>query len=69
MDRQSSRFWFLIIIFLIFVPGFLSGQEPVDLVDITKLDSIIIIELKYATKDNFLSDTLYSANICLLQGL
>jgi len=43
-------------------------QEKIDFVDISKLDSTIIIDLKYATADNFLGDTLYSANICLLRS-
>jgi D-alanyl-D-alanine dipeptidase len=67
MLRHSSRFWFIIIVFLIFSPGFLLSQQPGDLVDITELDSTIVVELKYATADNFLEDTLYSANICLLR--
>jgi len=48
-------------------PVFLIAQKPTDLVDITELDSTIIVELKYATNNNFLKDTLYSANICLLR--
>jgi D-alanyl-D-alanine dipeptidase len=67
MLRHSFRFWFIIIVFLIFSPGFLLSQQPGDLVDIMKLDSTIVVELKYATADNFLQDTLYSANICLLR--
>jgi D-alanyl-D-alanine dipeptidase len=67
MLRHSSRFWYVIIVFLISFPGFLISQQPGNLVDITKLDSTIAVELKYATKDNFLGDTLYSANICLLR--
>ncbi len=67
MSRQSFRFWFLLSIFLILLPGFLTAQQPDDLVDIMELDSTIVVELKYATNDNFLQDTLYSANICLLR--
>jgi len=67
MQRHLYRLSFFIAIFLILVSGFLVGQEPIDLVDITELDSTIIVELKYATEDNFLGDTLYSANICLLR--
>jgi len=37
------------------------------MVDVSGLDSTIIIDLRYATADNFLNDTLYSANICLLR--
>lgn len=67
MQRQSSRFWLIIIVFLILSTGFLEAQQPDDLVNITEIDSTIVIELKYASKDNFLGDTLYSANICLLR--
>ena len=54
-----------ILLFLMF--GSILSQTPTDMVDITKLDSTIIIDLRYATADNFLGDTLYSANICLLR--
>ena len=67
MLRCSSRFWFSIVVILIFLPGSLLAQKSIDLVDITELDSTIVVELKYATADNFLEDTLYSANICLLR--
>jgi D-alanyl-D-alanine dipeptidase len=67
MIHRLSRLWFIIITFSICLPGFLLSQQASDLVDITKLDSTIVVELKYATKDNFLGDTLYSANICLLR--
>ncbi len=67
MLRYSFRFLFVLIVFLIFFCGFLIAQDSGDLVDITELDSTIVVELKYATDDNFLEDTLYSANICLLR--
>ncbi len=67
MLNHSFRFWFITIVFLIFTPDLLLSQQPGDLVDITELDSTIVVELKYATADNFLKDTLYSANICLLR--
>jgi D-alanyl-D-alanine dipeptidase len=67
MIHRLSRLWFIIFVFSICLPGILISQQPGDLVDITKLDSTIVVELKYATKDNFLGDTLYSANICLLR--
>ena len=44
-----------------------AAQEKIDLVNITELDSTIIVDLKYATAENFLGDTLYTANICLLR--
>ena len=58
------KFTFLLL-FLIF--GSILSQSPVDMVDITELDSTINIDLRYAAADNFLGDTLYSANICLLR--
>lgn len=67
MIHRSLRLWFVIFVCLICLPGFVISQPSGDLVDITKLDSTIVVELKYATKDNFLGDTLYSANICLLR--
>ena len=67
MLHHSFRFLFVLIVFLIFSPGCLIAQDSGDLVDITELDSTIVVELKYATDDNFLEDTLYSANICLLR--
>ena len=67
MLRHSFRLWSILIAFLIFSPGFLLSQQPGDLVDIMELDSTIVVELRYATEDNFLEDTLYSANICLLR--
>ena len=67
MLRHSFRTLCIVIIFLIIVPNLLIAQKPGDLVEVTTLDSTIIIDLKYATKDNFLKETLYSANICLLR--
>jgi len=45
----------------------LFAQNEKDLVDIISLDSTIIIDLRYATADNFMKEVLYSANICLLR--
>ncbi|OQX88736.1 D-alanyl-D-alanine dipeptidase [candidate division KSB1 bacterium 4484_87] len=55
------------VVFLFFLSSFAFAQETIDLVDVAALDSTIIIDLKYATADNFMGDTLYSANICLLR--
>jgi len=44
-----------------------AANDDPDLVDMSQLDSTIVIDLRYATADNFLGDTLYSANICLLR--
>ncbi len=56
-----------IFAWLLLIPISLSAQRPDDLVNIKELDSTIMVDLKYATADNFLQDTLYSANICLLR--
>ncbi len=42
-------------------------QSLVNMVDITNLDSTIIVELRYATTNNFMKEKLYTSNICLLQ--
>ncbi|MCR4438649.1 MAG: D-alanyl-D-alanine dipeptidase [bacterium] len=43
------------------------ATPPADLVDIRSLDSTIVVDLKYATADNFVGDTLYAANVCFLR--
>jgi D-alanyl-D-alanine dipeptidase len=65
--HRLSRFWSIAFVLSICLPSLVISQQAGDLVNITKLDSTILVELKYATKDNFLGDTLYSANICLLR--
>lgn len=65
--RTSLSLFFAKIIILVILPVIIFAQDQSDLVNILDLDSTIVIELKYATKDNFLGDTLYSANICLLR--
>ncbi|MBC8181214.1 M15 family metallopeptidase [candidate division KSB1 bacterium] len=57
----------LFVLFLLLIFSSLQSQTPVDMVDISDMDSTIVIDLRYATADNFLNDTLYSANICLLR--
>ncbi|MDZ7332169.1 MAG: M15 family metallopeptidase [candidate division KSB1 bacterium] len=67
MQRDLAWRQFLLILLLMLLPIGLSAQRPDDLVNIKDLDSTIIVDLKYATADNFLHDTLYAANICLLR--
>lgn len=62
----TPRWWLLVLLWS--VPQIASAQPASDLVDVQKLDSTIVIDLRYATADNFLHDTLYSANICLLRA-
>jgi D-alanyl-D-alanine dipeptidase len=66
---QRKLYHKIIILQAIFLvlPVVLLAQEFTDLVDVTTLDSTIVVDLRYATKDNFMGDTLYSANICLLR--
>ncbi|MBC7186394.1 MAG: M15 family metallopeptidase [Calditrichaeota bacterium] len=45
----------------------LCATPSTDLVDIRGLDSTIVVDLKYATADNFVGDTLYAANVCFLR--
>lgn len=70
--REKFQRWviqrFLLLALVCLSPQFGSAQQAEDLVDVQKLDSTIVIDLRYATADNFLHDTLYSANICLLRA-
>lgn len=67
MEREWLWRKYLLLLLLMLLPIALSAQRADDLVDIRELDSTIVVDLKYATADNFLHDTLYSANICLLR--
>lgn len=67
MNRNISFKIFIFLSIFLVLSGISIAQESSDLVDITALDSTIIVDLKYATRDNFMGDTLYSANICLLR--
>lgn len=66
MKKIYLKLWFVLLVVSI-VAGSLFAQETGDLVNLADMDSTIIIDLKYATTDNFFGDTLYSANICLLR--
>lgn len=66
-NRTMPSRLFVKIFVLLILPTIIFAQEKPNLVNILDLDSTIVIELKYATEDNFLGDTLYSANICLLR--
>ncbi len=57
--------YFLLIIAIFFETAY--SQNDIDLIEITTLDSTIIVEIKYATADNFMGEVLYSADICLLR--
>ena len=68
MEWITRKTFFVIIFVLLLSTGSIIAQERAsDLVDLAACDSTIIIDLKYATADNFLGNTLYSDNICLLR--
>ncbi len=56
-------------VFLLAVAAFLHCKQApsADLVDLRALDSTIVVELKYATPENFVGQTLYGANACYLR--
>jgi D-alanyl-D-alanine dipeptidase len=56
---------FLIFCFITF--NFSGAKETEPLVDLTKLDSTIVIDMKYATTDNFLGKKVYNSARCLLR--
>ena len=66
MKKSLFRLWLALFLFFV-LAGAIFSQETGDLVNIAEMDSTIVIDLKYATSDNFFGDTLYSANICLLR--
>lgn len=66
MKKTLFRVWFVLWVLMLF-SGALFSQDTGDLVNVADMDSTIVIDLKYATTDNFFGDTLYSANICLLR--
>ncbi|MCI0493942.1 D-alanyl-D-alanine dipeptidase [candidate division KSB1 bacterium] len=67
MQRKLYHKIIVLLANFLVLSSVLFAQEFTDLVDVTTLDSTIVVDLRYATKDNFMEDTLYSANICLLR--
>lgn len=63
MKRKSFKFLWLILIF--HLNAF--AQNGSELVNIKTLDSTIVVEIKYASADNFMKEVLYTADICLLR--
>ncbi|MBN2090527.1 D-alanyl-D-alanine dipeptidase [candidate division KSB1 bacterium] len=57
----------LFLIYCFFSPNLTSARETEPLVDLAKLDSTVIIDLKYATTDNFLGKKVYNCARCLLR--
>lgn len=66
-----KRYVCLVFVFLSVFINFAGAQEmdktKIDLVNIKTLDSSIIIDLKYASKDNFFGKVLYSSNTAYLR--
>jgi D-alanyl-D-alanine dipeptidase len=66
--RMQGRQW-VIALPLVMAAGQIGcsqiSHEP--LVDIADMDSRIVVEIKYATADNFMGRPLYPANRCLLR--
>lgn len=67
MNQNIYQKLIVLLIGFFILPGIAVAQSSIDLVNVAELDSTIIVDLKYATADNFMEDTLYSANICLLR--
>lgn len=65
--HNSYKFLLLYLIFSFFTPSLTHGRETEPLVDLAKLDSTIVIDLKYATTDNFLGKKVYNSARCLLR--
>ena len=42
-------------------------KKPGDLIDVTKVNPRIVVDMKYATKDNLAKQALYDANVCFLR--
>ena len=56
INRVLGLFFYLISVPIV------AGQ----LIDIKKIEPTIIIDLKYATPDNFTGQTIYTSNVCFL---
>ena len=58
------------VFILFFLAGLLScnskNDNPIQLIDITSINKNIILEIKYATKDNFLKEIVYPQARCFL---
>lgn len=64
----KNHLFFLVFIGLLLIfQSQAYGEAKVKLVDIHKLDPNIIIDLKYATRDNFTGQVVYPVNKCYLR--
>lgn len=50
--------------FLLVVAPFMNEHTPIGLVDIKKIDPTILVDLKYATTDNFTGQKIYASHLC-----
>ncbi|MBN1352414.1 M15 family metallopeptidase [candidate division KSB1 bacterium] len=57
-----------VVLFLLILPAVLFAQKNEQLVEVAKLDSTIIVDLKYATTDNFVGEKLYTEARCFLRA-
>lgn len=65
MRPQALKYWIVVFAVAIFIGC--SRQDDYELVDVSALDSTIVIDLKYATDDNFVGKKLYQTNRALLR--
>lgn len=57
----------LVLIFIVIISIISCSQQEEPLVLVSNLDSTIIIEMPYATKDNFVGQVLYDTTLCFLR--
>lgn len=62
---MQSRLWFGIFVALQQATDLLSNQIA-SLVDITTINSSIIVDVRYATPNNFTKQKIYTSSVCLL---
>lgn len=65
MRSARLRIPWAVWILLLFLPGSCSKEEP--LVLVSEIDSTIVIDLPYATRNNFVGTVLYDTNLCYLR--
>jgi D-alanyl-D-alanine dipeptidase len=65
--NKSFIFAFFLVIFACFEKPPLTNRGRTDLVEIAQLDSTIVIDIRYATENNFMGEKLYPVAKCLLR--
>ncbi len=61
------RRWTMAVLMLFAFAGLFCGSHEEELVPVADLDSTIVIDLKYATPDNFVGEVLYDTSLCFLR--